>query len=45
MENKPQLRKRLVTGWRQLERRKTDIRSHQAKRIPYEVVLLPPVKL
>ena len=44
-EAKPPVRKRLITGWRQLERRKTENRSHQARRAPHEVILLPPVKL
>ena len=45
MDNKPQLRKRVITGWRQLERRKAEVRSHQARRVPHEIALLPPVKL
>ena len=39
---KPQPRKRVITGWRQLERRKSEIRNHNSRRIPQAAV--PPVK-
>lgn len=45
VETKPQPRKRIITGWRQVERRKAEIRTHQVKRFPSELLLLPPVKL
>jgi len=41
---KPQARKRVITGWRQLERRKTEIRNHNSRRIPQAAVVLPLVK-
>ena len=36
-EAKPQPRKRMITGWRQLERRKSEIRTHQARRVPHSI--------
>jgi len=44
-DDKPQPRKRVITGWRQLERRKSEIRTHQARRVPHAIVLAPPVKI
>ena len=43
-ETKAPLRKRLITGWRQVERRKAEVHKHHARRVPYEILLLPPLK-
>jgi len=42
---KPQPRKRVITGWRQLERRKSEIRHHNSRRFPTTAVVLPLVKI